>query len=57
MDFQTCFCESQASNAKVDQGQRSSASNIDAATYDCPESMQSVVIISPVCREETCKYD
>ena len=30
-------CESQALNAKVDQGQTRSASNLDAATYDSPE--------------------
>ena len=44
----------EALNAKVDQGQRRSASNVDAATCGCRESLQPA-IFSPVCREGTCR--
>ena len=44
------FCESQALNAKADQGQRRSASSVDAATYDCPDSSSPAVNLALLSR-------
>jgi hypothetical protein len=35
--------------AKVDQGQRQSASNVDAATYNCPEMLYTLSVSSQRC--------